>query len=60
MTASTGQLADNHDVISFEAYSDHEVMEKEDVERMSKNDIRLIKEGESTETNLKVSCLLYL
>lgn len=29
ISATTGQLADNHDIISLSVYSDHEVMEKE-------------------------------
>jgi lectin, mannose-binding 2 len=28
LTASTGQLADNHDVLSLQSFSDYEVMEK--------------------------------
>ena len=29
VTATTGQLADNHDIISLAVYTDHEIMEKE-------------------------------
>lgn len=55
MTASTGQLADNHDVIAFEAFSDQVLMEHVDAnrkrERKFPNDL-LIDEGEKPETNI--------
>eukprot|EP01035_Chromulina_nebulosa_P019165 gene19165-25009_t len=36
ITATTGQLADNHDVISLTSYSDYEVMEKVEEEKDNK------------------------
>lgn len=36
VTASTGQLADNHDVISLLSFSDFDVMESDEEERAEK------------------------
>lgn len=36
ITATTGQLADNHDVISLLAYSDFQVMETEEAAQADK------------------------
>lgn len=53
ITASTGQLADNHDVISFEAYSDGRLMERDEVQRMRKKDIAFYAKHGTTEEKLK-------
>jgi hypothetical protein len=36
ITATTGQLADNHDVLSLLSYSDSTVMETEDIKQLEK------------------------
>jgi hypothetical protein len=36
ITATTGQLADNHDVLSLMTFSDSRVMESEDLRQMEK------------------------
>lgn len=40
LTATTGQLADNHDVLSLKTYSDAKVMEAEELQNVASGDIR--------------------
>lgn len=54
MTASTGQLADNHDIISLESYSDHYIMEKDQVAKLSKEDLNVIDEDGDIEDNVEM------
>ena len=37
LTASTGQLVDNHDIISLVTYADHAVMEREEAKKYSQS-----------------------
>lgn len=53
-TASTGQLADNHDILSFNAYSDAFVMESEQVEKLRQADLAIIDENETPEANMQL------
>lgn len=41
LTASTGALADNHDILSLSTYSDHEVMELAEEEKAAKREFPL-------------------
>jgi mannose-binding lectin 2 len=54
MSASTGQLADNHDIISFESYSNHLVMEKDQVEKLKKGDLDFLENGAEVEDNIEL------
>ena len=55
MTATTGALADNHDIISLKTYSDQAVMEQEEqVEKNTKTTSFALPEGESLEVKVNL------
>jgi len=55
MTATTGQLADNHDIISLKTYSDQAVLEADEEKEKSVKDTPLVLPvGESLETKINI------
>jgi mannose-binding lectin 2 len=55
VTATTGQLADNHDVIALKTYSDQAVLDADEViEKAAKETPLVLPEGESLETKINM------
>ncbi len=51
ITATTGQLADNHDVLSLKTYSDAKVMEAEESQLVASGDVRFKFEDNNLKSN---------